>query len=153
VNSSYTGRSTTTRLVAVQRCPAWPKEAATTAFAAAGRSASAQDDGGVLAAEFALEADVAVGEAAADPVADRVGAGEGDAAIRGSSSRASSISAVRPVTTFRTPAGRPASCRARAKCRPESGVSVAGLKHGRVAGREERGELAGRGDQRVVPRG
>ncbi len=49
-------------------------------------------------------------------------------AIRGSSRRASSISAVRPVTTFSTPAGSPASCRARAKCSPESGVSVAGLK-------------------------
>ena len=47
--------------------------------------------------------------------------------MRGSRARASPTTRPLPCTTLNTPAGSPASCRARARWVAESGVSSAGL--------------------------
>ena len=67
-----TSRCTRTRLVAVQRCPAWAKAAAAMLAMARFEVGVREDDGGVLATELGQQADVATGERCLQGVTDLV---------------------------------------------------------------------------------
>ena len=70
----------------------------------------------------------------------------------GEASSASEISLLRPVITWTTPSGSPASAEQPGRPDRDARRLRGRLEHHRVAGDQGRAELAGRGDQRVVPR-
>ena len=72
--------------------------------------------------------------------------------MRGSRARASPTTRPLPCTTLNTPAGRPASCSARARCVAESGVSSAGLITTALPLIRAGADLPGRNGDGEVPR-
>ena len=117
-----------TRLAAVHACPVRPKALAATMRAAVAGSASSRTTIGFLPpisswtrARRAPAAAWIASPTGTDPVNEI-------AATRGSVTSASPATAPRPWTMLSTPAGRPASVRAVARCQVETGVSSDGLR-------------------------
>ena len=126
-SSSYTGSSTTTRLADAQRCPAFENAAASTHSTARSRSASSQTTSAFFppSSRHVFASRRAAASLIARPVAaDPVKLTRSTSAW---STSAAPASAPSPCTTFRTPAGTPASSASAARNDADAGVCSDGF--------------------------
>jgi hypothetical protein len=124
-NASRIPGVTYTRDVAVQACPVRPNAPAATTCAAFRASSSTSSPflppiSSCTRARRAFRMSCSPNPTEVEPVKD-------SPATRGSRARASPTTRPLPWTTLKTPAGRPASWRARARCVADRGVSSAGM--------------------------